>query len=162
MELTKEIVKRALELRDNARIPVRQVLNKVTLEGAFLDKNYLEVIKNAVNLKKIVIKKRENAELIVELDTKITPDLKLEGIARNLIRHLNYFRKQLNLSTKNRINLYLESNNKEIMEALEKYKNKIKRNIQADNITQNMEGKTNTKKFKIENQVVEAFIEVIN
>ena len=160
MELTREVVKRSLELRENSKIPVRQVLNKVTIKGVNLEKKYLDVIAEAINVRNINIEKGEKSEFLVELDTIITPELKLEGIARNLIRHLNNYRKKLNLSTKNRINLYLKTNDKDISEALEKHKEKIKKMIQAETIIQNMEGKEHIKKFKIENKVVEAYIEV--
>ena len=160
MELTREVVKRSLELRENSKIPVRQVLNKVTIKGVNLEKKYLDVIAEAINVRNVNIEKGEEVEFLVELDTIITPELKLEGIARNLIRHLNNYRKKLNLSTKNRINLYLKTNDKDISEALEKHKEKIKKMIQAETIIQNMEGKEHIKKFKIENKVVEAYIEV--
>ncbi len=162
MELTREIVKRSLELRDNSKIPVRQVLNKVTIKGVNLEKKYLDIIAEAINVRKVNIEKGEESEILIELDTKITTTLRLEGIARNLIRHLNNYRKQLNLSTKNRIILYLKIIDKDISEALEKHEEKIKKMIQADIIIQNLEGKEDIKKLKIDNKVVEVFIEVKN
>jgi len=162
MELTREVVKRSLELRDNSQIPVRQVLNKVKLNGVNLDNEYLEIIAEAINVRKVIIDKRDFSEILIELDTEITPTLRLEGIARNLIRHLNNYRKKLNLSTKNRINLYIKIVDKEISEAFEKHEERIKKMIQADIIIQNLEGKQDIKKFKIENKVVEACIEVSN
>ena len=105
---------------------------------------------------------QNETEILVELDTIITPELKLEGIARNLIRHLNNFRKQLNLTTKKRINLYIKTNDKEILEAIETHEEKIKNMIQADTIIHNLEGKQNIKKFSIESKVVETFIEIKN
>ncbi|MDX1797327.1 MAG: DUF5915 domain-containing protein, partial [Candidatus Lokiarchaeia archaeon] len=160
MEKAKEVIKRSLELRDNAQIPVRQVLNKINLKGVNLDKGMLDLIAEAINVKEIVIEKQEGSEFLVELDTEITPTLKLEGIARNIIRYLNNYRKQLNLSTKNRINLYINTDNKEILDALETHEERIKKMIQADQIIQSLEGKKDIKKLKIENNIVEAFIEV--
>ena len=160
MELTREIVKRSLELRDNSKIPIRQILNKVILRGIDLDTEYLDIILEAINVKKVLIEDGDETELLVELDINITPELKLEGIARTLIRHLNNFRKKQNLSTKNRINLYLKTKNKEIIKALEKYGEKIKKMIQADKIIQIMEDKVNLKEFKIENSVVQVYLEV--
>ncbi len=68
----------------------------------------------------------------------------------------------MNLSTKNRIDLYINVDDKEISEALETHKERIKERIQADLIIQNIEGKSNLKKFKIENKIIETFIEVKN
>lgn len=162
MDMTREIVRKCLELRDKSKIPIRQVLNKVTLRGVNLDKEYLELIANVINVRHVLIEKEDDMELLVELDTVITPELKLEGIVRTLIRHINNLRKQLNLSTKNRINLYLKTTNKEIIDALGKYEDKIKKMIQADTIIQNVNGKEEIKKFKIENDLVKAFIEIIS
>ena len=160
MELTREIVQRSLELRNKSKIPVRQILNKVILRGINLETEYLDVILDAINVKKVLVEEGDEPELLVELDINITPELKLEGIARNLIRHLNNFRKKQNLSTKNRINLYLKTKDKEIIKALEKYAEKIKKMIQADKIIQFIEDKENLKEFKIENSVIQVYLEV--
>jgi len=160
MEIVREVVKKSLELRDNVKIPVRQVLNEVILKGINIKDEYLDLIAETINVKEVTLENRGKPELSVELDTKITPTLRLEGIARNLIRHLNNYRKQLNLSTNNRIDLYLNINDTDISEALEKHEEKIKKKIQADTIIQNLEGKKDIKKLKIENKVVEVYIEV--
>ena len=112
------------------------------------------------NVKNVVIESGGEDGFSVELDTEITLELKLEGISRNLIRHMNNYRKQLKLSTKDRINLYLETKDEEIIECIERHKEKIKKMIQADTIIQNLEGKQDIKKLKIENKVVEVYIEV--
>ncbi len=163
MEITREVVRKSLELRDKSKIPVRQVLNKVNIKGVSIENCYLNIIAEAINVKKVITEKIiDHFEVLVELDTKITPELKLEGIARNLIRNLNNYRKKLNLSTKNRINLYIETDNDLISEALDNYGEKIKKMIQADKIVQDLKGKQDIKKFKIENNVIEVFIEVKN
>ena len=162
MNLTREIVRRSLELRESSRIPIRQALQKIDLRGVNLKKGYLDIIAGAINVKNVVLEKGEENELSIELDTTITTELKLEGIARNLIRHLNNYRKKLNLSTKNRIDLYLEVKSLEILDALKKHEERIKKLIQADNIIQSVEGKTEIKNIKIGNYVVKAYIEVKN
>jgi isoleucyl-tRNA synthetase len=162
MELTREIVKRSLELREKSKIPVRQILQKIVLKGVSLNKEFQDVIARAINVRNVIIELGEDKELIVDLDTEITSELKLEGIARNLIRHLNNYRKKLNLSTKNRINLYLASNNEEVLKALNTHEERIKKLIQADNIIKNVEDKMDVKKFKIDNNLIEAYIEVKN
>ncbi len=162
MDLTREIVKRTFELRDNAKIPVRQVLNEVTLSGVELKNEFLDIIAEVTNVKTVSIGMNETSELKVVLDTKITTSLKLEGIARNIIRQINNYRKLLNLSTKNRINIYLKLSDQEISTAINTYKDRIKKMVQADAIIYNTEGKQETKKFKIDSKVIEAHIEVIS
>ncbi|MFX1377069.1 MAG: isoleucine--tRNA ligase [Promethearchaeota archaeon] len=162
MELSREIVKRSLELREKSKIPVRQILQKVTLRGVTLKYKYLDVIAGAINVRETIIKNENEKDLLVELDTKITSELRLEGITRNLIRHLNNYRKNLKLSTKNRIDLYLNTNSVEILKALENHEEKIKKLIQADNIFKNLEDKMRVKKFQIDGHQIEAYIEVKN
>lgn len=162
MTLSREIVKRSLELRENSKIPIRQILQKVTINGVNLKNEYLDVIAAAINVKEVKIESGEENDLLVELDTEITSELKLEGIARNLIRHLNSYRKKLNLSTKNRINLYLTTNSKEVLQSLENHEEKIRKLIQADKIFKNVEGKRETKNIKIQNHIIEVYIEVKN
>jgi isoleucyl-tRNA synthetase len=162
MDQTREVVKKSLEVRDKSKIPVRQVLNELKVKGISIENDYLDIIAEAINVKKVTTQTSDESEILVELDTEITPELKLEGIARNLIRNLNNYRKKLNLSTKNRIDLYIETCDTIILEALENYEEKIKKMIQADTIVKNLKGKQDLKKFKIDNNVVEVYIEVKN
>ncbi|MFX1389041.1 MAG: isoleucine--tRNA ligase [Promethearchaeota archaeon] len=162
MELSREILRRSLELREQFKIPIRQVLQKLVLRGVTLKSEYLEIIKRATNVKEVIIEQEESPDIIVELDTEITLELKLEGISRNLIRHLNNYRKKLNLSTQNRIDLYLTTESKVILESIDNYEERIKKMIQADNIFRSVEGKLDVKKITIDNNEIEAYIEVKN
>jgi isoleucyl-tRNA synthetase len=160
--LSREIVKRTLQLREKSKIPLRQILQKVRLRGVTLNEEYLDVIARAVNVREVIIENEDEKDLLVDLDLEITSELRLEGIARNLIRHVNNYRKKLKLSTKNRIDLYLTTKSQEILDSLENHEEKIKKQIQADNIFKNLEGKKGDKKFNINNHFIEAYIEVKN
>ncbi|MHA1671155.1 MAG: isoleucine--tRNA ligase [Promethearchaeota archaeon] len=161
MKLTKEIIQKALELREKVKIPLRQVLKKITLKGVNLEDEFLEIIKNALNVKEVVIKIEETSEFTVELDTEITKELKLEGIARNLVRNINNHRKKMKLSTSNRIKLYLNTNDNEILETISKYQNYIKKMVQADTIFTELDKKKAIKTFKINQSEVSTYLEVI-
>ncbi|MFX0009569.1 MAG: class I tRNA ligase family protein, partial [Candidatus Hermodarchaeota archaeon] len=139
MDITKELVKKALELRDIAKIPIRQVLSKAVIKGINLDEAFLNIIADAVNLKSVELKKQEEGQPIIDLDTEITKELRLEGIARTLIRHINKFRKDLGLSIKNRIILYLEVSNEEINDSIREYRAEIMEMTQSDSIVLNSE-----------------------
>jgi isoleucyl-tRNA synthetase len=161
MNLTKEIVQKSLELREKAKMPLRQPLKKITLKGVSLDNEFLELIKTALNLKEIVIKNKDLAELTVELDTEITRELKLEGIARNLIRNINNHRKKMKLSTKNRIRLYLKAEDDDILESISKYANYIKKMVQADVIFNKIDNNRDIRTFKVNQSEVSTYLEVI-
>ena len=149
MELTKELVKKALELRDNAKIPIRQVLQNAVIKGIDLDEAFLNIIADAVNLKNVELRKQEEGQPSIELNTEITKELRLEGIARTLIRHINKFRKDLGLSIKNRINLYLEVSDEEINDSIREHRTEIMEMTQSDSIVLNSEIAVDFKSSKI-------------
>jgi len=161
MNTTKEIVQKTLELREKAKIPLRQPLKKITLKEVSLNDEFLELVKKALNVKEIVIKNKDLAELTVELDTEITRELKLEGIARNLIRNVNNHRKKMKLSTKNRIKLYLNAENDDILEAISKHQNYIKKMVQADVIFNKIDNNRDIRTFKVNQSEVSTYLEVI-
>lgn len=95
MEKTREIVSLALKERDASQISLKQPLSKLTIYSEKLDDEYLELIKEEVNVKEISIGKGE--ELSVELDKTLTPELLNEGYARQISRQIQAFRKDLGL-----------------------------------------------------------------
>jgi isoleucyl-tRNA synthetase len=161
MELTKKLVKRALELRDKSEIPLRQVLNKLIIKGITLEVPFLDLIAQAINVKQVLINP-DYSELSIELDTHITKELKIEGISRNLIRHINNYRKKLKLSREDRIYLYLEIQDDEIIEGIKKFQEQIQKRVQADKIILNKDEKWYEKEFNINESKVKAYIKVQN
>ena len=161
MTLTKEIVQKSLELREKVKIPLRQVLQKITLNGVSLEEEYLELIKNTLNLKEVIIEDEDMDELTIDLDTEITRELKLEGIARNLVRNINNYRKKMRLSTSNRIKLYLTAEDDEILEAISKYQDYIKKQVQADVILNKLDKEIDIRTFKVNLSEVSTYLEVI-
>ncbi len=100
-------------------------------------------------------------ELTVELDTKITRELKLEGIARNLIRNINNYRKKMKLSSKDRIKLYLNTEDNEILETISKYQIYIKKMVKADAIFNKIDNNIDIRTFKVNQSEVSTYLEVI-
>ena len=58
----------------------------------------------------------------VALDTRITHELALEGMARDIIRQVQELRKQSGLQMEDRIQLYLASDNPKVTEAIEAHR----------------------------------------
>jgi isoleucyl-tRNA synthetase len=101
VELVRKVVKRALEARMSAGIPVRQPLASLTVRNDQLpfeaDREALfDLIREEVNVKNIVI--AERLERDVELDLALTPELKEEGALRDLLRKIQDLRKEKALS----------------------------------------------------------------
>jgi len=99
MERVREIVSLALAQRAKAGIKVRQPVAKLQIANGKLkiEKELLELIKDEVNVKEITIGKT------LKLDTEITPQLKEEGIIREVIRHIQEMRKKIGLKPKDKI-----------------------------------------------------------
>lgn len=89
MEKAREVVAQALAERAKAKIKVRQTLNNLEINNQELkgEQDLLELIKEEVNVKEITFGNS------FKLDTEITPQLKEEGIVREVIRNLQEMRK---------------------------------------------------------------------
>ncbi len=126
MEIVRKIVELALARRDEAKIKVRQPLSKLKVKGLKLklDDDYLVLIKDEVNVKEVEIEEG-GTELEVELDTNITPELKQEGILRELVRLVNGLRKNASLTIEDKINIYWESESELIKTTIDKFKDNL-------------------------------------
>lgn len=101
MEKVRVIVTLGLEARQKAGIKVRQPLAslKCKVKSVKLSSEYLDLIKEEINVKKIIIEPTvSNLESSVELDTKITLELEQEGNYRELVRALQDMRKNMGLT----------------------------------------------------------------
>jgi isoleucyl-tRNA synthetase len=78
----------------------------------------LELIKEEVNIKKITFGKK------FKLDTIITPELKEEGIIREIIRHIQEMRKEARLNPRDKI-LVGYSGDGEVLRVLEKNRDNV-------------------------------------
>jgi len=99
---TRKLVSQALEIRAKAGIKVRQPLSLLTIPIA-LPAEFLELIKEEVNVKKIIVGQELN------LDLTITAELKEEGILRELIRSLQDLRKENNFLPRELIKISIET-----------------------------------------------------
>jgi len=138
MRTTRSIVTQLLKVRAERNIKIRQPLRHVLLTNYALQKEYLDIIREEVNVKSVfkssysriddntisvsdtisvvsgddvalptnyerVITPIENGS--VSLDITITPELKREGQARELIRYIQQARKKAGFNVDDRITL---------------------------------------------------------
>ena len=128
MSAVRELITEGLSQRAQASIKVRQPLQdaEITIDSE-IPKIELEEYKNILlkelNIKKVTIKKGNNNS--IKLNTKITKDLKLEGLSRDVIRQVQEARKKAGLEISDRIFVDLNTTDKEMSEAVEKFKNDI-------------------------------------
>jgi isoleucyl-tRNA synthetase len=103
MAKVRNVISEGLQLRAQAKIKVRQPLQKVTVQYAVSQKELDEIIKEELNVKNVVVDKKQ--EESIRLDTEITEDLKLEGIAREVVRSIQEMRKAAGFEVDNRIEI---------------------------------------------------------
>ena len=96
MKKVREVVASALAERAKAGIRVRQPLASLTVPVK-MQKNLAELVKDEVNVKKVVFGKT------LKLNTNITPELKREGMVREILRHIQDMRKKAGYEPKHRI-----------------------------------------------------------
>lgn len=88
MVYAREIVEKAHAMRKEAKIKVRQPLSKLEYSKEKLPRPLELIIADEVNVKDVIYAKT------FLLDTKITPALKTEGEAREIIRRIQQARKE--------------------------------------------------------------------
>lgn len=109
MKITRDIVSLSLAERNKFHIKVRQPLSKLSVENLKwkIENDFIDLIKEEVNVKEVDFLLGDG-ELKIKLDTKITPELKKEGILRDIIRYIMNIRKKLGLSKEDKINVYFD------------------------------------------------------
>ncbi|KKT80826.1 MAG: Isoleucine-tRNA ligase, partial [Parcubacteria group bacterium GW2011_GWF2_44_8b] len=95
MKETRRIVSLALEARSRANIKVRQPLNELRIRNKKLGGEFLVLIADEINVKKVVVDTNLNEE--VKLDTNLTEELIEEGKIRDAIRMIQDLRKDKGL-----------------------------------------------------------------
>jgi isoleucyl-tRNA synthetase len=110
MKKTREIVTLGLDARQKNGIKVRQPLSVLKIKESSLGGEYLELIKDELNVKEIVID--QSIESDIWLDVNITPELKEEGDYRELLRAIQDTRKKLELTPTDIVSIHIQTNEK--------------------------------------------------
>lgn len=112
METVREYVNIGLSIRAKEHQKVRQPLASVTIPslGKFVD--FTDILCEELNVKSVKL----GDEFV--LDLNITPELKSEGIAREIIRHIQSARKNAGLNIDDRIELVLITDDTELQQSI--------------------------------------------
>ena len=143
MALTRKVVELGLAKRAEAGIKVRQPLAELRIKNQELAQDYLDLIKDEVNVKNIKCAQGAG-DLSVELDIKVTPVLKQEGYFRELVRTINQMRKKMGLTIKDKIEIQYNCQDEELKNIFEQYKNELRRQTLAEAIAEN---------FNVQNEI---------
>jgi len=114
MKKVREIVEKAHAKRKETQIKVRQPLQKLEYDGQKLPEPLELVIADEVNVKEVVHAKA------LHLDTKLSPQLKTEGEAREIIRQIQQARKEAGCDLAEKVSVTLPAWPKEFEEEIKK------------------------------------------
>jgi isoleucyl-tRNA synthetase len=103
MAAARRSVEAGLAARDAARLKVRQPLASAALPGDPLRDEIAAIVREELNVKALSFGAKE-----VALDTHVTEDLRLEGLARDIVRTLQDQRKKLGFNIEDRIQVNWE------------------------------------------------------
>jgi isoleucyl-tRNA synthetase len=128
MALVRRIVELGLAKRDAAGIKIRQMLAKVTVKmAANMEPEYSVLVSDELNVQTVENIVGDGKEIEVDLDTEITPELKLEGTKREIIRFVNLLRKDAGLNLQDRAVVYISGADAVMADDIEKMKSDILR-----------------------------------
>lgn len=144
MARTRELINNGLSLRmkqdeHQASIKVRQPLQCAAYAGAKLAEYYEQIMAEELNVKEIrwienldehladydVTEGVIKPENWIEISKQLTPELKREGLMREVIRHVQSARKKAGLQVDDRIELNVTSNDAEITRAIDEFTDTI-------------------------------------
>jgi isoleucyl-tRNA synthetase len=130
METVRDYVNQALSMRAKERIKIRQPLASVTVPtlGEFVD--FESILTDELNVKKV----QQGEELA--LDFQITPELRAEGLSREVVRFIQAARKDAGLQVDDRIAVDVTTENTELAGAVTAYADVISSEVlAADGLT---------------------------
>ena len=166
MEMTRRVISMGIMQRmqedEYGKIKIRQPLPYVELSSSIkLDKEYEDMIKEELNVKEIkpIEGKIENPveigyhtilttewNVTMRLNKTITPELKREGLMREIVRHVQSVRKKAGLQVDDRIILQLTTNDDQLRQAI----NEHRATIAAETLASFGESNSNRSKATIE------------
>ena len=164
MNALRTAVNDGLSKRASEGIKVRQPLASVKLINtisqdtpAEVAQFLIDIAKDELNVKSVEIvtdSGSESAQPSVVYDLTITPELKREGLMREIVRHVQSARKQAGLQIDDRIVLSISSDDSEISQAIDAFADVIKSETLAVELNSAADG---SEKYdvKIEGKLVE-------
>jgi len=120
METVRDYVNQGLSLRAKAGLKVRQPLASVTIPLLGEHVDFEAILTEELNVKKVIV-----GELL-KLDETVTPELKREGLMREVVRFVQNARKAAGLNVDDRIVLNLSTSEDLLKQAIDEHLDVIK------------------------------------
>jgi isoleucyl-tRNA synthetase len=125
MATVRDYVNVGLSQRAEAQIKVRQPLASVTIPTLGKTVDFESILSEELNVKSVKV----GDKLVI--DVKITPELKREGLMREVVRFVQNARKEAGLSVDDRIKLSLITDDDRLARAIDEHKDEIARETLA-------------------------------
>lgn len=125
-------INEGLSLRATAGIKVRQPLASITVPSVGESFDFKDILIDELNVKAV-----KQGDTVV-LDENITPELKAEGLMREVIRHIQSARKSADLNVDDRIELNLATDDDELRQAIDTHVDAIMSETLANRISANV------------------------
>ena len=134
MELVRDYVNQGLSLRAKAGIKVRQPLASFVVPQLGEHVDFTAILTEELNVKSVEVGDT------VTFDEVITPELKREGLMREVVRYIQTARKSAGLNVDDRIVLCLETQDQELADAIHEHLTIIQQETLAEKIATTFDG----------------------
>lgn len=136
MNIARTVVELGLAARAEAGIKIKQPLGVIYIGDLALAEGFAEVIADELNVKKVergggTGVAKQTGDVVVTLNTEITPELKSEGLLREIVRTINQIRKEQKLTISDRVVVRYGTDDAQLKFAFEKYNEEIKKAVLA-------------------------------
>ena len=141
MKIVRQVVEMGHALRKEQEIKVRQPLAQFIVVKVALEPEFMEIVKDEMNVSEAILAKqvpsgkefisKKQGDVSVSLDTTITDELRYQGIAREMVRHINAMRKDAKLTINDMVTLYYEITDQELEAVFIQNKDNIRQEVLA-------------------------------
>jgi len=144
MTIVRKIVEMGLAARAEGGLKVRQPLQYIRYQGKRLSEELEKVVAEELNVKEVKYSTevrdqedgivKEDSEIRIRLNTVVTPELKREGVLRELVRGINQLRKEKGLTPTDLAVVYWQTDDKELREVFSVFKAELGAFVKAKDL----------------------------
>ncbi|MEO5950433.1 MAG: isoleucine--tRNA ligase [Candidatus Saccharimonadales bacterium] len=132
METVRDYVNQGLSIRAKEHLKVRQPLASITIPSLGDFVNFDDILIEELNVKNVTLGKE------LALDLELTPELRREGLMREVVRHIQTSRKAAGLNVDDHINLHLKTKDSDLQKAISDHREVIMSETLADSLEESV------------------------